>query len=132
MTGASKKVAQLDPVTTALKGEEVYKFGWWYRDHLGYDAKAKCMEVPATVAVLDSGVDSNHPALTGVITAGFSNQLIKDYAGHGTHVCNILAGRVAPSAGLNHPGMLPQGTLVVYKVMSNTLGVFGGQLYYPG
>ena len=129
-TGASKKVAQVDPVTTALKGEDVYKFGW-YRDHLGYNTKANCLNVKATVALLDSGVDSDHPALTGIITPGFSNQLIEDYAGHGTHVCNILAGRVAPSAGLNHPGMLPQGKLVVYKVMSDDLGFFGGQLYYP-
>ena len=130
MFRASKNVAQVDPVTTALKGEDVYKFGW-YRDHLGYDAKAQCMSVKATVALLDSGVDSDHPALTGVITAGFSNQLIKDYAGHGTHVSNILAGRAATSAGLDYAGILPQGTLVVYKVMSDQLGVYGGQIYYP-
>lgn len=64
----------------------------------GYTGKA------VTVAVLDSGIDTTHPDLTGqVIEAkNFTPSPAADVAGHGTHVASTIAGKrgVAPDAKL--------------------------------
>jgi serine protease AprX len=45
------------------------------------------------VAVLDSGIDTSHPALTGrvIYSIDFTNEGINDLCGHGTHVAGIIA-----------------------------------------
>ncbi|MBY0507921.1 MAG: S8/S53 family peptidase [Bryobacteraceae bacterium] len=114
---------------TLVDPEEVYPRGW-HKSQVDYAAKAACMEeLTATVAVLDSGADTKHPALDGVVTPGDPNYIV-DNAGHGTHVCSILAGR-AMSSQAPPVGMLPKGKLLVYKVMSNDLVKWGGRYYYP-
>lgn len=74
-----------------------------------------------TVAVLDTGVDSTHPALSGKVTGAFEfdpyqwsateQQTALDTDGHGTHVAALICGRnvgVAPDAKVISGIMLPQ------------------------
>ncbi|GAA4911324.1 subtilisin family serine protease [Stackebrandtia albiflava] len=86
---------------------------------LGFDGEG------TTVAILDTGVDADHPDLAGRITAsqdftGGGNP--SDHDGHGTHVAATVAGTGEASDG-SRAGMAPGADLVVGKV----LGVGGGQ-----
>ncbi|MGW8884233.1 S8 family peptidase [Streptomyces sp. NPDC055749] len=71
-----------------------------------------------TVAVLDSGYDSDHPDLAGRVTVS-SNFLGGDTAeddnGHGTHVASTIAG-----VDSTYRGVAPDASLAVGKVCDNT------------
>ena len=75
---------------------------------------------PVTVAVLDSGIDANHPDLSGKVLA-FQDFLSHgsipyDDFGHGTHVCGCIAGNGNISNGL-YCGIAPGASLVVGKIL---------------
>ncbi len=71
-----------------------------------------------TIAVVDTGVDVNHPDLAGRVaaTSDFTGQGFSDNHGHGTHVCGIAAGNGSASGG-QYTGVAPQATLIVAKVL---------------
>ncbi|MFC3986622.1 S8 family serine peptidase [Streptosporangium jomthongense] len=67
-----------------------------------------------TVAVLDSGYDTDHPDLKGVVTQArnFSDAPdMRDGEGHGTHVASIIAG-----AGEKYRGVAPDAKIALGKV----------------
>ncbi|MFF2876374.1 S8 family serine peptidase [Gottfriedia sp. NPDC057991] len=73
----------------------------------------------ATIAVLDTGIDSNHPDLADRIIekkdfTGTSTE-VKDDVGHGTHVAGIIAGTGAASDG-KYRGVAPDTNLLIGKV----------------
>ncbi|MFY1695738.1 MULTISPECIES: S8 family serine peptidase [unclassified Solwaraspora] len=71
-----------------------------------------------TVAVLDSGVDADHPDLAGRVAdaENFTEDPDPaDVVGHGTHVASIIAGSGAASEGANR-GVAPDATIVSGKV----------------
>ncbi len=71
-----------------------------------------------TVAVVDTGIDAEHPDLAGktVAAADFSGEGdVVDRNGHGTHVASIVAGTGAASGG-RYKGVAPDAKLVVAKV----------------
>ncbi|WP_392667137.1 S8 family serine peptidase [Streptomyces sp. LN785] len=73
------------------------------------------------VAVLDTGVDTEHPDLAGQIdaTATFvpGEQEMTDYVGHGTHVASTIVGTGSASDGKER-GVAPGARLDVGKVLN--------------
>jgi subtilisin family serine protease len=73
------------------------------------------------VAVLDTGVDPNHPDLSGQIDEAKSfvpEETVDDAHGHGTHVASTVLGTGAASEGKNK-GVAPEARLIVGKVLNN-------------
>ena len=73
------------------------------------------------VAVLDTGVATNHPDLRSRIAAAQSfiaGETVEDGHGHGTHCCGTVAGPLAPAVGRRY-GVAPGVQLHVGKVLSN-------------
>ncbi|MGW2934458.1 S8 family serine peptidase [Streptomyces sp. NPDC001156] len=73
------------------------------------------------VAVLDTGVDANHPDLVGRIAeakdfSGSGNT--GDHFGHGTHVASIVGGTGAASGGTRR-GVAPKADLLIGKVLDD-------------
>ena len=76
------------------------------------------------VAVLDTGVDADHPDLVDrvVDVQDFTGEGAEDRDGHGTHVASTVAGTGAASDGAR-AGMAPDADVIAGKV----LGSMGGQ-----
>ena len=70
------------------------------------------------VAILDTGVDRDHPDLEGAIVAtkDFTGQGIRDVNGHGTHCAGIIGAR-ANSIGFI--GVAPEASLMIGKVLAD-------------
>jgi subtilisin family serine protease len=82
-----------------------------------------------TWAVLDTGIQGNHPHFDGVIQAvwdctrhgpsvAVAPDKARDRDGHGTHVAGIVTGRRADGEG-SQRGVAPATRLVVYKVLKD-------------
>ena len=75
----------------------------------------------ARVAVLDTGIDAEHPDVADVVTEAVSfvpGEEVTDVNGHGTHVAATVAGSGAASNG-THTGVAPGAEVVVGKVLSD-------------
>lgn len=73
------------------------------------------------VAVLDTGIDAEHPDLAGRIAASQSfvpDEDVTDRHGHGTHVASTIAGTGAASDG-KEKGVAPGADLHIGKVLSD-------------
>lgn len=87
-----------------------------------------------TVAVLDTGIDADHPDVAGKIVeavdfTGAAPGAV-DGHGHGTHVAATIAGTGAASGGLR-PGVAPGADLLIGKVCNDegqcpTSGIIAG------
>ncbi|MFJ7933271.1 S8 family serine peptidase [Sporosarcina sp. NPDC096371] len=81
----------------------------------GYDGTG------VTVAVLDTGIDKDHPDLSGQLDEAVSfvpGEDSLDYHHHGTHVASTVLGTGAASDGRNK-GVAPGARLLVGKVLAN-------------
>jgi subtilisin len=72
------------------------------------------------IAILDTGIDSAHSDLAGVVAAGYNfvdnNSDYTDGHGHGTHVAGIAA---ALKNGIGYIGVSHQARLIVGKVLGD-------------
>ncbi|MFE9748993.1 S8 family serine peptidase [Saccharothrix saharensis] len=74
------------------------------------------------VAVLDTGIDTDHPDLVGktAVSRDFTGSGgVEDGHGHGTHVASIITGTGAASGG-QYRGVAPDVTLAVGKVLDDS------------
>lgn len=71
------------------------------------------------VAILDTGIDSDHPDLAGAVVdvRDFTGEGIEDQNGHGTHCAGIVAAR---ANGVGFIGAAPRAELIVVKVLDRT------------
>ncbi|MEV5969331.1 S8 family serine peptidase [Streptomyces sp. NPDC051921] len=84
----------------------------------GYNGKG------VKVAVLDTGIDVNHPDFAGLIDGAASfvpGEAITDVNGHGSHVAGTIVGSGAASGGDNK-GVAPGADLFVGKVLGGAEG----------
>jgi serine protease AprX len=70
------------------------------------------------VAIVDTGIDLDHPDFSGRVVAGasFVGGDYRDDNGHGTHVAGITAGSGAASEA-KYRGVAPEATLYVARVL---------------
>ena len=77
-----------------------------------------------TVAVVDSGIDTQHAALAGKVIASVSmvtgDPSTADAFGHGTHVAGIIAGGATSTTALYNGGIAPGAQLVNVRVLGAT------------
>ena len=71
------------------------------------------------IAVLDTGIDPDHPDLEGAIeqTRDFTGEGIEDLNGHGTHCAGIIAAR---KNDIGFIGAAPSASLLIGKVLRNS------------
>lgn len=73
------------------------------------------------IAVLDTGIDPDHPDLAGSIeqVRDFTGEGIEDLNGHGTHCAGIVAAR---QNSIGFVGTAPEASILVAKVLRNSGG----------
>lgn len=106
-------VEQLEMVNEIPKGVEIIQ-----APEIWSETKGKGI----TVAVLDTGCDTDHPDLVDRIIGGYNftkddggdSLKFEDYNGHGTHVAGTIAGNLNDSGVV---GVAPEANLLILKVL---------------
>ncbi len=114
-TGRDVQKLWLDAKVTKTLDQSVPYVGAPQAWQAGYDG------VGTTVAVLDTGVDAEHPDLAGAVKAqqNFTDSPdVADHDGHGTHTSSTVAGRGVASSGKNK-GVAPGAQLLSGKVLND-------------
>lgn len=93
----------------------------WCLEQIGLKAGTRWTGKGVKVAVLDTGIDREHPDLAGRVVAyrnfveGSSDNDVQE---HGTHCAGIVAGSAKPASGPRY-GVAPQCELVIGKVLGD-------------
>ncbi|MFC8829835.1 S8 family serine peptidase [Streptomyces sp. NPDC057137] len=106
---------RLDGVATASLDVSVPQIGAPDAWQAGYDGTG------VKIAVLDTGIDTGHPDVSGQVVAqrNFTPEAdTQDHNGHGTHVASTVAGTGAASGGA-YKGVAPGADLVIGKVLNS-------------
>ncbi|MFF8974218.1 S8 family serine peptidase [Streptomyces sp. NPDC014995] len=82
------------------------------------------------IAVLDTGVDTDHPDLVGCLEETMSfvlGETVEDTFGHGTHCIGTAAGPAQPQHGPRY-GVAPEARILAGKVLDNSGTGTDGQI----
>lgn len=113
MSIAHAVVCVNDPLLTQQWG--------WYRIGADHAYESGVSGLGVIVAVIDSGVDLNHPDLSENIIEGWNyvenNDDVMDYDGHGTMVTGIIAAIADNDEGI--AGVAPKVSIMPLKVWSS-------------
>ncbi len=108
-----------------LYGDVLDNDSGWYMETMQIPAAQQYSKgAGVTVALIDSGVELNHPALSHCIDTTLSYNVadddydVTDYLGHGT----MMAGLICGSCDTGNPfcGVAPEVNLIVYKIVSGS------------
>ena len=124
-TDASKAFEQLLDIT--LPNAPILGENLWALDNLnvpevwnGTSSFSGTKGTGSTIAVIDTGVDLDHPEFTGRITAGYdfvdNDSIADDGDGHGTHVAGIVA---SMENGEGTVGVAPDAKVMSIKFFGN-------------
>ena len=114
-----------DKVTTSFKSENDLKDDdLWHLKAINYNLSPQVTGKNITIAVLDTGIDSSHPALRGKISKAVEFDILQgqvkeldnslDTNGHGTHVAGLICGTrigIAPDTTVIN-GLMIQSLIV--------------------
>ena len=83
-----------------------------------------------TIAVMDTGLDNDHPDVLGRIAAintqyGLDSSPVDSNSGHGTHIVMTVLGDGSGDASTT--GVAPEANLVMYALEHDPTGYFGRQ-----
>ena len=115
LAGGIEKI-WLDKMVQVTLEQSVSQIGAPIAWEAGYDGKG------VKVAVLDTGIDSNHPDVKGTIleAKNFTDDPDSiDHHGHGTHVASTIVGSGAASNG-KLKGVAPGAELLIGKVLDSS------------
>ena len=115
---AGKAHVWLDAKVRPLLDQSVPKIGAPTAWAAGFTGKG------VNVAVLDTGLDADHPDLAGKVAGSrdFTGEGTNDTIGHGTHVASTIVGSGAASNG-RYKGVAPDAKLLVGKVLGQEGGL---------
>ena len=111
----------------AQSNDELYSYQWGLPKIKAPAAWTITRGAKARIAVVDSGIQDNHPDLTGGVT--FEHDYVQDDAVaeptdlHATHVAGIVAARTDNGTGM--AGTAPRAQLMDYKVVGPNGASFG-------
>lgn len=129
LVNGAAMTARVGDIETIAQMPEVEKVWRDFPVHHCLDSSLPIINVPLVweigylgrgikIAILDTGIDFNHPDFAGRIAASisFKGSSATDDNGHGTHVAGIAAGSGAASGG-RYRGVAPGASLYIAKVL---------------
>jgi subtilisin family serine protease len=123
-----------DLASRALARDVAAKAGHsWCLDMVGVSAGFRLTGLGVKVAVLDTGVDLQHPDFAGRFQEGVNAQSfvpgepVQDGHGHGTHCAGVVGGPAQSSGGTRY-GVAPKADLLVGKVLNNAGSGYDDQI----
>jgi type VII secretion-associated serine protease mycosin len=116
----SAAAANAEPAVTSIRAQE-----WWLGTMHAPDSMWPISTGKGiTVAVIDSGVDAEHPDLAGQILAGQNFSGLPggaetDTSGHGTAMASLIAGTGKGLAGKGMYGLAPGAKILPLRVVAH-------------
>ncbi len=125
VTAAGSQVVAVEPdrPVRAFGEPDTYRFLQWSLDRLPFESLWPTADgTGVCVAVLDNGVQRDHPDLVGKVVGGanLTTEALGSGADHGTHVAGIIA--AVPSNGIGVSGAAPGVSLLDVKVLRAATG----------
>ena len=104
------------PYTRDILEREAAEVPWGVRRIRAPEVWARSQGEGVKIAVVDTGIESNHPDLKGRVIGGYSavGSSYEDENGHGTHVAGIVAAIGAPGGVY---GVAPKAELFAVRVL---------------